>query len=375
MYDKYHLTTIETLKKLSNDSYRCVFELFFRKPGPENDPNEEFYLTKEFANRVRRVIKRVGEFYGKPIPVESIKVAGLPDKDIIEISPRFPIVQIVGGPEAILYESALINHVQQELIYTTRLVRVKKLCEKLGIKGIADFGLRRAPSIEAANLFSEIAIELGMKTSNMNLCNEYPEKVVGTLPHAFVQMVTYGVPEQEYKMWLKLLELHKVDSSIPDTILPDTYDFEKTLGNIFKHINKTQPLKIRIDSGDFIERLKTIQKLVDTFQYKGNLTVILSGDINESSLDSLHRRGLKGLVRQFPVKLDVLVAIGTQVVHNIKPLSITYKLVEVNGRPVTKTGAKGKSYVAGPTHVLKIENGYLLNNGMLPVDYPYTYTY
>jgi len=165
MFDKYHLTTVEIIEKLFPEKLKnekCVFELFIRDEGT-------YYVSKGYPERVRNRISEILEFYGKrDLKIERISIANSEIRsEFLIVKKFFPLVQIVGSIEAIILESGLINLTQMELIYATRIKAIKEIYEKYGIP-IVDFGLRRAPSIESANLFSQIMIEHGLKTSNMS---------------------------------------------------------------------------------------------------------------------------------------------------------------------------------------------------------------
>jgi len=330
MFDKYHLTTIETIKKLFSEKFRnekCVFELFIRSDGT-------YYVSKGYPNRVRKKIFEVIEFYGrKDLGINKISVANTElNSNFLMVKKFFPLVQIVGSIEAIILESALINLTQMELIYATRIKKIKEISKKYGIP-VVDFGLRRAPSIESANLFSEIMIEHGLKTSNMNMYLKYPEMVIGTLPHAFVQL---NAKDENYEihLWKELIL-----KGITNVILPDTYNAStviKSLALMFK----TEQLIFRIDS-DHENLIKLIVELNKIFKSKHK--VIVSGDMTPDKIENLIEKFGREIFHSF--------AVGTQVVNNIKPLSIVFKLVQVGDRKIEKR-AKGKEQIPGAKYVL-----------------------
>jgi len=355
MFDKYHLTTIETLRQLDAENSNVVFELFYRD-------NKTFYITKNFPDRVQKVIEKVTDFSGmKNLRINDIKIANSQlRKDTLKVEKRFPLVQISSqGLDAIIYESALLNHIQLELIYTTRVLEVINVCKRYNITTISDFGLRRAPGLYAADLFSEICIDLGLTTSNMNLYNRFPHKVVGTLPHAFVQYVTVTKAKttnldklirEEISLWTYLL-----DKQLTKVILPDAYDFKTVVKEVIQR-TKAKSFIIRIDSGDLVENTDYVVSVAKTFNK--DVKVILSGDLcKEKLLEILPEFQQRNLLNAI-----YSIAIGTQVVNNVKPLSIVYKIVQIDDIPVTKF-ASSKGYSPGCKKVVVSGDSYELKNG------------
>lgn len=344
MFDKYHLTTINAIN--DHDKHECVFQLFIRNI-------ETYYLPPDYGVKTQDLIQQVYEFYLTHFGsndinfIKDIKIANIEVKDIIPVTQHYPIVEIVTqGLKGLIFESALINRTQLDLIYTTRLYKIKQLCDEIGIDVVADFALRRAPSIEAANRFSEIAMQLGYKSSNMNLFTKYPTEIIGTYPHAFVQYMTvkqlhhmtetyeFSLISEEQMMWSELIWKD------PKTVvLPDTYDWREVLLYLLQNHSE---FRVRVDS-DHEEMLKFL--INKSKEHKCKVGVIVSGDMNEDRI-----KEMKSLLSvKHPYFKVVGLAVGTQVANNIKPLSIVYKLVSVDSKPVVKK-ASGKSQIPGRKH-------------------------
>jgi nicotinic acid phosphoribosyltransferase len=367
MIDKYHITSLlvakELEKKNNMNSNYVVFELFFRD-------NKTYYIGDSFPDYVSKKIEETNEFVSKiagefklhfdPSKIK-IKILNKNKNRIVEVKRRYPLIRVESeGLEGIVYETPLLNFVQSYLIYFTRLYEIKKTVEELhkdNIPILAEFGMRRAPGMDSANLASRIAVELGMKTSNMNLYNEFKDSVIGTFPHAFVQYFTGNKESLEEKIREEInLWTQIIDTGISNIILPDTNDFYNVIEGVFKK-TKRKDIIVRIDSGDFLERTKYLADKAK--QYNKEVKVILSGDLNkEKIIETYNRFKKEGLE-----KLIFSYAIGTQVVNNIKPLSIVYKVVEVNNNPVTKLSAKGKGYEPGRHIVVKEDNDFYLAKG------------
>ena len=376
MYDKYHLTTLSTIKHFGIDSgHTTVFELFFREPGPDNEPIKTAYIKpKVFNEIVRATIKQILDFHGdKNIRIKKIQVLGddpnLPE--IVNVEPRCPLVRVIGeGLDPIIFESALLNVVQREIIYQTRLLEILKDREIMDVfKRISDFGFRRAPGIDSANRFAELAVKFGLTSSNMNLFNKYPDKVIGTLPHAFIQYVSTidadstdidRLIRSEVHVWIQLLK-----EGLTNVILPDAHNFKKVVSSIVKSISTYNSLIkgfiVRIDSGDIIDNIRFVAQLSEN--YKLNIKCIISGDLNYRKL-----KRYASLIKK--EKLDKYIygaAIGTQVVSNFKPLSIVYKLVQVDDKPITKF-ASSKGYDPGPQQVYVDQSGKVIKRNPLSLE-------
>jgi len=376
MYDKYHLTTLNTIKQLGIDSgHITVFELFFREPGPDNEPIKTAYINPKLFNEiVRKTIKQVLDFHSdKNLRIKKIQMLGddpnLPE--IVDVEPRCPLVRVIGeGLDPIIFESALLNVVQREIIYQTRLLEIIQDDMIMDIfKRISDFGFRRAPSIDSADRFAELAIRFGLTSSNMNLFSKYPDKIIGTLPHAFIQYASViesnsteidKLIEKETQIWVHLLE-----NRLTNVILPDAHNFIKVVENVAKHIATYKPnikgFIVRIDSGDVIGNIKFIAQLSQN--YKLDIKCIISGDLNYEKLKQyallIDKENLERYVYG--------AAIGSQVVSNFKPLSIVYKLVQVDDKPVTKF-ASSKGYEPGPHQIYVRDDGLIVGRERITIE-------
>jgi len=306
--DFYHQFTTELSYSIFRDIYRAtVFTLFVRKG--------EFYTSPDFPKIIESTINK---YFPELKDNYEIRILGkFKNKGLLKVTPFQPIIQIIGsGLEPIKLESLLLNVVQRELFYTTRLINFKNTVEEYFPNAkVLEFGLRRAPDIELAKRISEIAVKLGYLTSNIMLEEVYSDKITGTVPHAFIQFAIFsGEYDDEVKFWKYILE-----NNYTDTILPDTIDTLKLLKELLPNL-KINKIKIRLDSGDHTELIKEIEKIPGPERY-----YILSGDYNENKVKYVGENLPENLRKKV-----IGIAAGTQITNNTKPLSIVYKLTAID---------------------------------------------
>ena len=334
--DFYHSFTTQLSKTIFNQQYKICFTLFVRKG--------EFYTSPDFPKIIEDAINR---YFPNIKNSFEIRILGkFKNKGLLKVIPFQPIIQVIGyGLEPIKLESLLLNVVQRELFYTTRLISFKNTVEQhFPNAKVLEFGLRRAPDLELAKRISEIAVKLGYLTSNLMLVNVYSDKITGTVPHAFIQYAIFsGEYINEVKFWKYILE-----NNYTDTILPDTINTLKLLKELLPNLG-VDKVKIRLDSGDHVELIKEIEKIPGPERF-----YILSGDYNEDKVKYVGENLPENLRKKV-----IGIAGGTQIVNNTKPLSIVYKLtaIEKDNRwiPVKKL-APGKKQIEGIKYYDYIEN-------------------
>jgi len=335
--DFYHFTTT-VLSKQTDICFegKKIFALFIR--------NNETYFTPPDIIRYVDILEDAKQ---EGI-IDGYSVLGAKfNKGLLPVTKFIPIIYTWSNTlSAIQLESILINKIQLDLIYTTRLLRIKQIAEKYFPNAkLLDFGLRRAPSIEAANRFSEIAISLGYLTSNTNMPLGF---VRGTIPHAFIQSNADDV-KSEIKFWKYMMLVKKVN-----LILPDTYDYSYLLKQLFSDENvrtfiKKYGLVIRVDTTNHLSTLQEIDNISTIYGISHKISYIVSGDLQEDSI--------KTLAKKYENREKIIgLAIGTQVVNNIKPLSIVYKLVQIGLREVSKN-SPGKGQLEG-YHIVEYDETY-----------------
>ena len=337
IYDLYHETSNRMADALGINNKTCVFELFIR--------NEDLFFTPpDFPSRILSIAEEYDEYFDR------INILGLRfNKGLLPVTAHMPIVQVQStGLRALYLESVLINVVQLDLIYTKRLLEIKQATNK----PVLDFALRRAPGLSAAKRFSEIATQLGMKTSNTLVAHKRPEMLVGTLPHAFVQYNIFDdiwqkdvLVKKEARLWIELYKKFGWNVLLADTL--DSIELAKSIKEAgYGNVNWI----IRLDSGDITSQIKAISEILP------NAKFVISGDLTASKIRKYEKSRVSNLIIGY--------AIGTQVANNIKPLSIVFKLVEVNGWPVYKF-APGKKQYPYAKHSVYEGDTVILEKGLL----------
>jgi nicotinate phosphoribosyltransferase len=134
------------------------------------------------------------------------------------------------------------------------------------------------------------------------------------------------------------------------TFLVDTYDsargVEAAIG-VIRHRGLADVAAVRLDSGDLATEAGRARALLDAAGLP-RVRIVVSGGLDAEGIDALVEAG---------APVDVY-AVGTRVgtAADAPLLDSAYKLVEYDGRPVTKL-SPGKGYPPGRTQVWRLPDG------------------
>ena len=217
------------------------------------------------------------------------------------------------------------SYVLASLSYPT-LVATKAARMVQAAKGrpVIDFGLRRGHGPHAGLLAARVGWIAGFAgTSHVEAARLWNIPAFGTMAHAWIQ--SYG-EERETDAFAEFAALFPH----APTVLVDTFE---TLEGIRKAARIHPPVAaIRLDSGDLPNLARRARAILDDHQ-RSSTRIFASGDLDEYKIDALTRA---------EVPIDAF-GVGTEFITggDIPKLSIVYKLVELDGRPVIKR-AEGK---------------------------------
>src|SRR5579884_959565 len=291
------------------------------------DRDDAAYLASTGSLSPRDAERLVGaRFTGDAWAVREGRVvfAGEP---LLEV--RAPMV------EAQLLETAVLNAVHYATLVATKAARCVAAAPG---KTLVDFGLRRAPGVEAGVVAARASWLAGFHaTSNLLAGRELGIPVSGTVAHSFVE--AWPSEPEAFRAYASA-------ASGPLTLLVDTYD---TIAGVAHAIGVAKEMgargarvrAVRLDSGDLDALSRRARAMLDGAGLAG-VRVFASGGLDEYVLARLTRAGAPidgyGVGTRLGMSADAPV------------LDLAYKLVEYDGRPCLKL-SEGKATLVGPKQV------------------------
>ena len=301
---------------------------------------EDFRFEKSEIKAIRRVSRFSDDFLEflsqlrfagnvRAVPEGTIVFA---DEPLLEVTA--PIIQ------AQIVETMLLNIVTTATLFATKASRIVEVAAG---RPVVDFASRRTHGEDAALQAARAAYIAGFAgTSNVKAAAIYDIPAFGTMAHSFVQ--AFDNETDAFNAYLD--EFH--DST---TLLVDTYDTTegiakairaaKSLGNRGATINA-----IRIDSGNLAELATVARSMLDEADLT-DVKIMVTGGLDEHSIQKLVESGAPidafGVGTRFGTSADA------------PYIDSVYKLVELDGRPITKLSA-GKSTLAWRKQVYRRYN-------------------
>ncbi|HXX66830.1 MAG TPA: nicotinate phosphoribosyltransferase [Polyangiaceae bacterium] len=249
------------------------------------------------------------------------------DEPLLEVSA--PIV------EAQLVESLLLNAIHYPTLVASKAARC--IAAAPG-KVLVDFGLRRAPGIDAAIEAARCCYLAGFSsTSNVLAARELGIPVSGTVAHSFIE--TFSDETEAFRACA-------ATAIGPVTLLVDTYD---TISGVAKAIRVAKEMaalglrvaSVRLDSGDLDALSRRTRTLLDDAGL-AEVKIFASGGLDETELAKLTAAGAPidgyGVGTRLGMSADAPV------------LDLAYKIVAYDGRPCLKL-SEGKATLIGPKQV------------------------
>jgi nicotinate phosphoribosyltransferase len=251
-----------------------------------------------------------------------------------------PLLEVTAPlPEAQLVETVVLNAVT----YQTALASTAARCV-LAARGrpVVDFALRRTHGVEAGIAAARAGAIAGFAaTSNVAAAERYGLAAAGTMAHSFVQ----AFPDER-----AAFRAFADDFPAAPTFLVDTYDTARGVAAAIEVIHErglAGRAAVRLDSGDLAAEARLARDLLDAAGLD-RVRIVVSGGLDDHGIDALMTAG---------APVDVF-AVGTRVGTSADApmLDSAYKLVEYDGRPVTKL-SPGKGYPPGRTQVWRRPGG------------------
>tara|TARA_B100000586_G_scaffold229767_1_gene178284 strand:- start:2316 stop:3551 length:1236 start_codon:yes stop_codon:yes gene_type:complete len=242
--------------------------------------------------------------------------------------PNEPVIEI-NAPilEGQLLETLLINEIHFQTLLATKASRIVNSSKSADV---IDFSARRTYGTEASLKASRNSYISGFtSTSNVEAGKIYDIPLAGTMGHSYILSF-----ENEFNSYEEFLV------EFPDNLvfLVDTYDTIDGINNVIK-LTKNYDCKVkavRLDSGDLKSLSFKARKMLDNAGLN-ETKIIVSGSMDEYSIDKL--------INQNNCPIDIF-GVGSNygVSADLPVMECVYKLVETEGRPVSKNSL-GKQYL------------------------------
>ncbi|MXZ02682.1 MAG: nicotinate phosphoribosyltransferase [Chloroflexi bacterium] len=330
--DLYELTMSEVFWRQGLDS-SATFSLFFRGYPKDRayyiasgiddalDFLQDFHFSADEIRAIRDVTPLADEFIDfltdlrfsgtvRAVPEGTIVFA---DEPLLEVTA--PII------EAQIVETMLLN-----IITTASLLAIKaaRIVQAADGRPVVDFGSRRTHGEDAAIAAARAGYISGFAgTSNVKAAALYSISAYGTMAHSFIQAF-----DDEATAFANYID------EFPETttLLVDTYDTLEGVRNAIRVAEQARSRgsavnAIRLDSGDLGELARAARALLDEAGFP-QIRIMASGGLDEHSISRLVDSGAPidafGVGTRFGTSADA------------PYIDSVYKLVEIDGRPVTK---------------------------------------
>ena len=236
-----------------------------------------------------------------------------------------PLLEVTGTLiETQIVETMLLNIVTTASLLATKAARIVQAAAG---RPVVDFGSRRTHGEDAAIAAARAGYISGFAgTSNVKAAAIYGVPAHGTMAHSFVQAF-----DDEATAFASYVD------EFPETttLLVDTYDTLEGVRNAIRVAEQARSRgsainAIRLDSGDLGELARAARALLDEAGFP-QIRIMASGGLDEHSISRLVESGTPidafGVGTRFGTSADA------------PYIDSVYKLVEIDGRPVTKLSA------------------------------------
>ena len=261
-----------------------------------------------------------------------------------------PLLEVTGTLiETQIAETMLLNIVTTASLLATKAARIVQAADG---RPVVDFGSRRTHGEDAAVVAARAGYISGFAgTSNVKAAALYSIPAYGTMAHSFVQAF-----DDEATAFATYL------NEFPETttLLVDTYDTLEGVRNAIRIAEQARSRgsainAIRLDSGYLGELARAARALLDEAGFP-QIRIMASGGLDEHSISKLVDSGAPidafGVGTRFGTSADA------------PYIDSVYKLVEIEGRPVTKLSTAKATRPWAKQVYRRFENG-LMRGDML----------
>lgn len=352
--DLYELTMLDAaLQGLT--AYRdCVFELFTRNLPPDRGWG--------VVAGVGRLVEAIGNFMPVGDDWEYLKylersgvISDAVRKYLYGFSfrgriwayregtlffPNSPVMRVEGTfAECVLIETLALSIMNHDSAIASAASRFRCAAGKALL---VDMGSRRTDEDAAIHAARAAYVGGFDMTSNMAASRKYGIPVAGTHAHAWVLAHAKDGSYNEYEAYVNWFR----KAGPKTTVLIDTYNTSAGLDLAIEAHDEVfgkdaiPEFRVRIDSGDPQEVMQLVHGKLNRDERTSNIGIVLTGDLTEDVIARIASRG-----RYLPTPTY---GVGTNLVTGAgyPTCGFVYKLVEINGQPVSKT-SWGKGYKGG----------------------------
>jgi nicotinate phosphoribosyltransferase len=252
------------------------------------------------------------------------------------VFPQEPLLEVTAPlPEAQLVETYLLNQMTYQTAVASKAARCRIAAPDASL---VDFSLRRVHGAEAGFGVARATAMVGFTgTSNVEAARQLGLRAAGTMAHSFVEAFPSEI--EAFRAFAK-------DFPNRVVLLVDTYDTERGVRNAITVAREMategqRVVGIRLDSGDLAVLATKARAMLDEAGLI-EVQVFASGGLDEHVLEHLVEAG---------APIDAY-GVGTKVgvAEDAPALDSVYKLVEYNGRAVSKLSTAKKT-LPGPKQV------------------------
>ena len=338
--DMYELTMLDAALQDGTAHRACAFEVFTRRLPAERrygvvagtarviDAISHFRFTDEqidnaeFLSDVAKDYLRNYSFTGD--------VDGYREGDLY--FPYSPILTVRGTfAECVILETVILSIFNSDSAVASAASRMVLAADG---RPIIEMGSRRTHEQSAVTSARATYIAGFDATSNMEASLRYGIPASGTAAHAWtlLHVDEDGVPDEKAAFKAQIEA-----AGVGTTLLVDTFDITKGVENALE-VAGTELGAVRIDSGDLgimSRRVRTQLDEAGAF----NTRIIVSSDLDEFAIAGLRGDPVDGF------------GVGTSVVtgSGAPTAGLVYKLVEVEGHPVSKRSSGKRTYGGAKT--------------------------
>ncbi|MDV6011811.1 nicotinate phosphoribosyltransferase [Haloechinothrix sp. LS1_15] len=322
--DHYELTMLASALHDGSADRDCVFEVFARSL-PEG---RRFGVVAG----TERVLEAITRFRFTEAELDPLAAAGVVDHHTLDWLADYTFNgDIDGYPEGELYfpgspvftvrapfahavvlETLVLSILNHDCAVASAAARMTSAA---GSRPLIEMGGRRTHEHAAVSAARAAYLAGFAATSNLEAGRRYEIPTRGTVAHAF--MMLHDSEEDAFRAQVAAL-------GTDTTLLVDTYDITSGIDTAIR-VTGPELGAIRIDSGDVGVLARQAREQLDALGAR-DTRIIVSGDLDEHAIAGLRAEP----VDAFGVGTSVVTGSGAPTAN------LVYKLVEVNGHPVTK---------------------------------------
>ena len=333
--DKYELTMLTAALHDSKANLNTIFEVFARRlpagrrygivsgVGRFIEALAEFKFTNYILKKLSKFLDSTTldflssyQFHGD---IEGYAEGELyfPGSPILTVSGKFA--------ECILLETLVLSILNHDTAVASAAARIISAAQG---KPVVEMGSRRTHELAAVSAARAAYIAGFAGSSNLAAQYQYNIPAIGTAGHSYMLLYTNEFGPNEVSAFRNQIAVLNINT----TLLVDTYNITSGITNAVT-VAGPKLGGVRIDSGNLSKLSRQVRYQLDKLGAT-NTKISVSGDLNEFTIASLCFEPIDSY------------GVGTSVVtgSGLPTAEMVYKLVEVNGKHVTKLSDNKKSY-------------------------------